>query len=109
MQRLATLATLALASHGARLGAATVSHGSPTEAEQLTLAELLDESEQEFLCMFVMEDDDGEIFTVDCEEIADQLIADDPDENEDDPDENEDDLDENELDDPDENELDMLA
>ena len=42
MQRLATLATLALASHGARLGAATASHGSPAEAEQLTLAELLD-------------------------------------------------------------------
>ena len=41
MQRLATLAPLALASHGARLGAATASHGSPAEAEQLTLAELL--------------------------------------------------------------------
>ena len=43
MQRLATLATLALASHGLRLGGASAGHGSPAEAEQLTLAELLDE------------------------------------------------------------------
>ena len=43
MQRLATLATLALASHGLRLGGASAGRGSPAEAEQLTLAELLDE------------------------------------------------------------------
>ena len=42
MQRLATLATLALATHGLRLGGASAGHGSPAEAEQLTLAELLD-------------------------------------------------------------------
>ena len=55
MQRLATLAALALASHGARLGAATASHGSPAEAEQLTLAELLS--------------------TIDEEEILDEMMA----------------------------------
>ena len=79
MQRLATLATLALASHGARLGAATASHGSPAEAEQLTLAELLAEAEEDLPCMLVMEGPDGEIFAVPCEDLAAQLMADDPD------------------------------
>ena len=45
MQRLATLATLALATHGLSLGGATAGHGSPAEAEQPTLAELLAETE----------------------------------------------------------------
>ena len=78
MQRLATLATLALASHGARLGAATASHGSPAEAEQLTLAELLAEAEQDPPCReLVLEGPDGEIFTVPCEDLLEDL-ADDP-------------------------------
>lgn len=62
MQQLATLATLALATHGARLGAATVSHGSPTEAEQLTLAELLSTI-------------DGAIILGGKEEILDEMMA----------------------------------
>ena len=44
MQRIATtLATLALAAHGLTLRGATADHGSPAEAEQATLAELLEE------------------------------------------------------------------
>ena len=44
MQRVATtLATLALAAHGLTLRGATADHGSPAEAEQATLAELLEE------------------------------------------------------------------
>ena len=62
MQRLATLATLALASHGARLGAPTASHGSPAEAEQLTLAELLSTI-------------DGAIILGGEEEILDEMMA----------------------------------
>ena len=41
MQRLATLATLALATHGLSLERSSAGHGSPAEAEQTTLAELL--------------------------------------------------------------------
>ena len=44
MQRLATLATLALATHGLSLGGATA------EADDLTLAELLDKLFDEGIC-----------------------------------------------------------
>ena len=47
MQRLATLATLALATHGLSLESSSAGRGRPAEAEQLTLAELLAVVERE--------------------------------------------------------------